>query len=51
MRLDAESEQTYAHPLAKNQPKGVQQVVAGMKTVLQVASSQSVPVQDLQATK
>lgn len=39
----------------KKQPnqatKEVQQVVAGMKAALQVASSQSLPTEDLQATK
>lgn len=52
MRLNAESKQTYTPQFAKNnQPKEVQQVVAGMKTALQVASSQSFPMQDPQATK
>lgn len=51
MRLNAESEQTYTPQLAKNnQPKEVQQVVAGVKTALRVASSQSLPMQDPQAT-
>lgn len=53
IRLNAESEQTYAHQLEKikQATKEVQQVVAGMKTALQVARSQSLPTEDLQATK
>lgn len=53
MRLNVESEQTYAHQLEKikQATKEVQQVVAGMKTALQVARSQSLPTEDLQATK
>lgn len=53
MRLNAESEQTYTHQLKKPKQatKEVQQVVAGMKIALQVASSQSLPTEDLQATK
>lgn len=52
-RLNAESEQTYTHQLKKPKQatKEVQQVVAGMKIALQVASSQSLPTEDLQATK
>lgn len=50
-RGSMQSEQTYAHQLKQQATKEVHQIVAGMKTALQVASSQSLPTEDLQATK